>query len=178
MYELFYTAKKENREPFEKNQNDIFDPANQKSKYVSEAIIYVNKHFNNNFGDLDNFIYPIDHKGAEKWLDNFIKTRFKKFGLYEDAFNKDIKYGYHSVLSPLLNIGLLTDKDILLKILPLKSKIPIASYEGYIRQLIGWKQGVRYLYEFHYDKFYQKNFLKHKNNISSKIWDATSSIQK
>lgn len=173
-YKLSYD--KENREPFEKNQKDVFKPKIQKNKYVTEAIKYVNKYFNKNFGELNEFVYPIDHKEAQKWLDNFIKIRFEKFGIFEDAFNKDIKYGYHSVLSPLINVGLLTDNEILSKILPLKDKIPIGSFEGYIRQLIGWKQGIRYLYQFHYDKFYDKNYLKHKNKISLKIWNGETGI--
>lgn len=160
----------ENRQPFEKNETDVFDPSVLTNKYVSDAISYVNKHFKNNFGSCDNFIYPIDHKGAEKWLNDFMKTRLKKFGVYEDAFDKTINFGFHSVLSPLLNSGLLIDNDVIEKILPLKSKIPIGSYEGYIRQVIGWKQSVRYLYEFHYEKFYKKNFLKHKNKIGKKVW--------
>lgn len=166
----------ENREPFKKNEVDVFDPNTLSSEYILDAILYVNKHFKNNFGSLDNFIYPIDHKGAEKWLDDFIRTRFKKFGIYEDAFDKNIKFGFHSVLSPLLNIGLLTDNDVIQKILPLKSKIPISSFEGYIRQVIGWKQSIRYLYEFHYKKFYKKNFLKHKNTIGKKIWNGNTGL--
>ena len=173
-YKLSYDS--ENREPFEKNQTDIFKPTKKNNKYIVEAKKYVNTHFKNNFGDLDNFFYPIDHGGALEWLNDFILNRFKKFGKFEDAFDKNIKFGYHSVLSPLLNIGLLTDDDVIKKILPLENKIPIESFEGYIRQLIGWKQGVRYLYEFHYDKFYNKNFFKHTNKISNKIWSATTGI--
>lgn len=174
-YKLSYDD--ENKEPFDNNlQKDIFVPKKIKNKYVSESIKYVNKYFKNNIGLLDNFIYPIDHKGAQKWLDNFIKTRFAKFGTYEDAFDDKIKFGFHSVLSPLLNVGLITDSDILEKILPLKSKIPMNSYEGYIRQLIGWKQGVRYLYEFHYKEFKNRNFLKSKNKISDKFWSGTTGI--
>ena len=173
-YKLSYDD--ENKEKFEKSQKDVFNPKNINNSYVKEAIKYTNKYFNNNLGSLDNFIYPIDHVGAKKWLNDFIKNRLKKFGTYEDAFDDKIKFGFHSVLSPLLNIGLITDEDVLEKILPLKSKIPMNSYEGYIRQLIGWKQGVRYLYQFHYDKFKNKNFLKSKNKISYKFWTAETGI--
>jgi deoxyribodipyrimidine photolyase-related protein len=79
-------------------------------------------------------------------------------------------------LSPLLNIGLLTDQDLLDEVLPLKSKIPINSFEGFLRQIIGWKQSMRYLYEFHFDKFNNKNFLHHNNKISRKFWDANTGI--
>ena len=173
-YKLSYD--KANREPFQTNPTDIFKPSKKNNKYITEAKKYVNSNFKNNFGNMDDFIYPIDHVGASEWLDDFISKRFENFGTYEDAFNPNVKFGYHSVLSPLLNVGLLTDNDVLKKILPLQNKIPLSSFEGYIRQLIGWKQGVRYLYQFHYDKFNNKNYLKNKNKISNRIWDGTTGI--
>lgn len=173
-YKLSYDD--ENRTAFPIGQKDIFNPRNLNGKYIDEAKRYVMKHFKDNWGSLDNFIYPIDHEGANRWLIDFINKRFKLFGKYEDAIHSDINFGYHSVLSPLLNIGLLTDQDILDKVLPLKSKIPINSYEGYIRQIIGWKQSMRYLYEFHFDKFNGVNFLNHNNKISRKFWDANTGI--
>jgi deoxyribodipyrimidine photolyase-related protein len=169
---------KENRESFSKTQKDVFSPKITNSKYIIEAKKYITKHFNSNWGDIDNCVYPIDHHGAKLWLLDFIKNRLTNFGKYEDAFQSNINFGFHSVLSPLLNIGLLTDRDILDAITPyIKSKkVPINSLEGYIRQLIGWKQSMRYLYEFHFNKFYGKNFLKHTNKISRKFWDATTGI--
>jgi len=173
-YKLSYDD--ENRIAFPENQKDVFNPKDSKDKYIDEAKKYVLKNFKDNWGSLDNFIYPIDHNGANKWLNDFIKNRFKLFGKYEDAIHSDINFGYHSVLSPLLNIGLLTDQDILDKILPLKAHIPINSFEGYIRQIIGWKQSMRYLYEFNFEKFNGTNFLKHNNKISRKFWDAKTGI--
>jgi len=173
-YKLSYDE--ENRGSFPVGQKEVFNPKNLTSSYVTEAKKYVNKHFKDNWGSLDNFIYPIDHQGANKWLDNFIKDRLKQFGKYEDAIHSTINFGYHSVLSPLLNIGLLTDQDIIDKLLEVKSKIPINSFEGYLRQVIGWKQSMRYLYEFHFDKFHNKNFLNHNNKISRKFWEATTGI--
>ena len=173
-YKLSYDD--ENRVAFPDKEKDVFNPRELKSTYVEEAKKYVNKHFKDNWGSLDNFIYPIDHQGARKWLLDFIKNRFKLFGKYEDAIHSDINFGYHSVLSPLLNIGLLTDQDLLDEVLPLKSKIPINSFEGFLRQIIGWKQSMRYLYEFHFDKFNNKNFLHHNNKISKKFWDANTGI--
>jgi deoxyribodipyrimidine photolyase-related protein len=118
-YKLSYDD--ENRLKFPDTQKDIFNPKINNNIYIQEAIQYVNKHFKNNIGSLDHFIYPIDHKGANKWLKNFIKTRFKLFGKYEDAISSKIKFGYHSVISPLLNIGLLTDKDVLDTVIKIKS---------------------------------------------------------
>jgi deoxyribodipyrimidine photolyase-related protein len=173
-YKLSYDD--ENREAFPEKQKEVFNPREQNNKYIEEAKRYVNKNFKDNWGSLENFIYPIDHEGAKRWLDDFVKNRFKLFGKYEDAIHSEVNFGYHSVLSPLLNTGLLTDQDILDKVLPLKSKVPISSFEGYIRQVIGWKQAMRYLYEFHFDKFDDTNSLKHNNKISKRFWDGTTGI--
>jgi len=173
-YKLSYDN--ENKKKFEENQTDVFNPKVNNTSYVKEAISYTNKHFRNNIGNTDNFIYPIDHLGAKKWLNDFIKNRLENFGTYEDAISNNITFGFHSVLSPLLNIGLITDNDIIKKVLPLESKIPINSYEGYIRQIIGWRQGVRYLYQFHYNKFVNKNFFNNRNKISNRFWNATTKI--
>jgi len=166
----------ENRKPFLKNQKDVFTPKINKNKYIIEATTYVNKHFAKNFGSSDNFFYPIDHEDAQDWLNDFIKHRFKLFGDYEDAISSQVKFGFHSVLSPLLNIGLLTDQDILDKVLPLETKIPLNSFEGFIRQVIGWKSTMRYFYEFYYDKQFGKNNLNHKRKLTHHFWEGTTQI--
>ncbi len=166
----------ENRLPYPKNQKEVFNPKDENNKYIIEAKKYVEKHFSKNFGSLDNFFYPIDHEGAHEWLDDFIKHRFKLFGDYEDAIGKNIKFGFHSVLSPLLNIGLLTDEEVLEKIRPLEHKIKLNSYEGFVRQLIGWKSTMRYFYEFYYDKQFGTNKLNHKRKLTKHFWEGTTKI--
>jgi deoxyribodipyrimidine photolyase-related protein len=166
----------ENRKPFIKNQKDIFNPVSSPEKYIKEAIKYIEKHFPDNFGSSDNFFYPIDHSGAKDWLHNFIYHRFKQFGDFEDAIGSNVKFGFHSVLSPLLNIGLLTDKDVLDKILPLQSKIPLNSFEGFIRQIIGWKSTMRYFYEFYHDKQFGMNKLNHTRKLTEHFWKGTTQI--
>jgi deoxyribodipyrimidine photolyase-related protein len=166
----------ENRKPFIKNQKDVFNPVSNTSKYIKEAKKYVEKHFTNNFGSSDNFFYPIDHSTAKEWLHNFVYNRFKQFGDFEDAIGSNVKFGFHSVLSPLLNIGLLTDKNVLDKILPLQHKIPINSFEGFIRQIIGWKSAMRYFYEFYYDKQFGMNKLNHHRKLTDHFWKGTTQI--
>ena len=166
----------ENRKPFLKDQKEEFFPKNNTSKYIKEATLYIEKHFHDNFGSSENFIYPIDHNGANEWLHDFIKHRFKLFGEFEDAIGKNIKFGFHSVLSPLLNIGLLTDKEVIDAILPYEHKIKISSFEAFIRQIIGWKSTMRYFYEFYYEKQFESNFFNHKNNLTIHFWNGTTQI--
>jgi len=143
--------------------------------YINSATRYVKKHFPNNYGTLDNknnninnneFIFPIDHKGAHKWLKDFIKKRFSKFGDYQDFIDKDTSYLFHSVLSSSINIGLLNPTEIVNIILEdsVRKQIPINSYEVYIRQLF-WREYQRYCYI--YFDFNNKNYFGNTKKLSN-----------
>lgn len=167
---------KENRKSFldSYQENDIKFITN---KYVTEAVIYIEKHFDENVGETDLYL-PITHKDAEKWLHSFFKEKLKNFGAYEDAFRKDVVIGYHSCISALLNIGLLEPMYVIDAALNYarKHKIPIASLEGFIRQIISWREYVRMLYIMEHSRFNSENFFNHKNKISKKWYDGSTGI--
>jgi deoxyribodipyrimidine photolyase-related protein len=170
----------ENRSPFEKTQVEppiIKFTSKSRKDYVSEGIIYINKNFSKHYGscEYDNFIYPIDHEEAEEWLDNFVKNKLDKFGKFEDALSSKIKFGYHSLLSAILNIGLITTKQILKKISNYKKNI--ASKEGFIRQIIGWREYCYFVYDKYYDKLVLSTiYHKNKNKIPEKVWKGSTLI--
>jgi deoxyribodipyrimidine photolyase-related protein len=168
----------ENRLNLPKNINVPILPKINKNKYIEKAIKYVNNNFKNNYGDLDNFIYPIDHKSSIKWLNNFLKNRLALFGKYEDATSTDYNFIFHSVLSPMMNIGLLRDIEVLEisndYYIKNKNKIPIASYEGFIRQIIGWRQYCYTLYVLEGEKMRNSNLLNHKIKINDKWWNSVN----
>jgi len=171
-----------NRLPLPKNH--IIPKTVSKSinnKYIKEAINYVNKHFAENYGSLDNFIYPIDTRGALNWLNKFLKERLKYFGPYEDAVKESEPFVYHSVLSPMMNIGILTDTQVV-KIsydfyLTHKKTITIESFEGFIRQVIGWRNYVYVIYMLDGDKLYKSNYLNHHNKLNNKFWSGDTGIK-
>jgi len=151
------------------------------NKYVIQAIKYTNTNFSDNYGSLDNFIYPIDNKGSKKWLNKFLKERLYNFGTYEDAVNDSEPFIYHSVLSPMMNIGIITDIEIVnisyKYYLKNKKKITIQSFEGFIRQVIGWRNYVYVIYLLEGEKMYQSNYLKHNNKINyHKFWTGQTGI--
>ena len=76
---------------------------------------------------------------------------------------------FHSVLTPMMNIGLLTDKEVLNVVTKYENKVPINSYEGFIRQVIGWRNYDLTIYLYEGEKIRKMNFLKHKNRINDKI---------
>lgn len=173
-----------NRSPFskqyiEKNKN----PQLQNNEYIEEAIKYVEKYFSNNFGNTQNFIYPIRHIDADKLLNDFINNKLKTFGIFEDAIHEDIIIGSHSMLSGLLNIGLLTPKYVLDKLLKKFNKLNKSeqkkiypSIEGFVRQIIGWRSYVRLIYEFHGNEIMKMNRLKHNYSVSNKWYDGTTGL--
>ena len=164
-----------NRKPLKK---DLIPPKHinfSENQYVQEAIVYVEKHFPDNPGSIDEFIYPISHADADACLDDFIKHRLLFFGDYQDALSADYPYLYHSLLSPLLNSGLLTPKEVLNKIL--KAPVPINSLEGFIRQLIGWREFILQIYLLEGDKQRSSNFFNHTKKIPGNFYNANTDIE-
>jgi len=139
----------ENRKKLPNKINIPSIPKIINNKYTKEAIKYINKYFNNNYGEI-NFIYPINYKNSLIWLDNFLQHKLFNFGLYEDAVTEKDVFIFHSVLSPMMNIGLLTDKIVIdhtMKFYNLnKKKINIQNIEGFIRQIIGWRNFIYSIY--------------------------------
>jgi deoxyribodipyrimidine photolyase-related protein len=172
-----WTYDEENRKKLPKN---LKIPNNIKvieNKYTIEAINYVNKNFPDNYGSLDHFIYPIDHESAMEWLKLFVKDKFKDFGAYEDAISNEDNFLFHSIISPMLNIGLITDTEVLNYVIKFKNKIPMNSFEGFIRQLIGWRNYCYSVYILEGETL-NKNFLKHKNNLNYDVlWENNINIK-
>jgi deoxyribodipyrimidine photolyase-related protein len=117
-------------------------------------------------------------KDADNWLNEFLQNRFEKFGIYEDAIVAKETVLYHSVLSPMLNIGLLTPKQIIDKALAIgeEKNIPLNSLEGFIRQIIGWREFIRIVYEREGSKQRNTNYWKFTKKIPSSFWTGTTGI--
>jgi len=124
-------------------------PAIKTNKFLDKAKKEVSVHYGEYYGRYENFNYPLTHKDADEWLDIFLIERFKLFGDYEDAIHSDHRTLWHSVLSPLINSGLLTPRQIIDKSWDfyLHNNIGINSYEGFIRQIIGWREFILIMYK-------------------------------
>jgi deoxyribodipyrimidine photolyase-related protein len=173
-----WTYDAENREKFPKNEAVPTLPTFVKNEFVAEAKQYVEKYFSKNYGEVNNFIYPINFKDAEDWLDNFLKNRFTKFGIYEDAIVDNEHFLYHSVLTPMLNIGLINPQQIVNKALTYaqKNNVPLNSVEGFIRQIIGWREFVRAVYEREGSLQRTKNYWGFTRKIPKSFWEGTTGI--
>ena len=131
------------------------------SRYVNEAKEYVKKF--KSYGYSGNFIYPTTHKEAKELLIHFLKHKLSNFGEYQDAIvSEDDLILYHSFLSSSLNIGLITPEDVIKETVQIKDKVPIQSYEGFLRQIVGWREYMRYIYVYHYDVMTKSNHFENK----------------
>lgn len=165
---------KENQHPMPKK--DFVPPSTPRyhSKHHNHAIEYVESLWPSNPGTYDGLtLWPTTHKQALAHLKTFLKERFHNFGTYQDAVHPDHPFLYHSTISPALNIGLLTPQQVLKEALAYASKhnIPMNSLEGFVRQLIGWREYMRYLYVFHHSSYISHPIPKAKSN-RIRDWNA------
>ena len=123
----------------------------------------IEKNFSKHPGSTKNFWFATELKDVMKLLDFFIKEKSNLFGDYEDAVDQSNNILFHSALSPYLNLGIITPEIILERILTShkKKKIRINSLEGYIRQVIGWREFMRGIYQNFDAKLENGNFFKH-----------------
>ena len=169
----------DNRKKYPKNENPPKISHPKSDKYWSEAINYTNKFFSDNYGDLSTTqYYPNDFEGSEQWFDNFLKQRFEKFGDYEDAVVDNQIFLNHSILTPMLNVGLIHPKEIINKALAYadNNEIPINSLEGFIRQIIGWREFIRGMYIAKGSFSRRQNFWGYKRKIPNSFYDGTTGI--
>jgi deoxyribodipyrimidine photolyase-related protein len=155
-------------------------PISKSSKYIESARKYVEEFFNSNYGNTHHLIFPINHYGAKKWFKYFLKTRFDKFGKFQDAFlvpdDKNIIM-FHSGSSVMFNVGLITQAWIVKTIIKYAKthKVPINNTEGLIRQLIGWNSFNR-LYYYNIPYSLDDNYFNFSNKMTIGWWKGELGI--
>ena len=174
LYPTLKSKDKMNREKYKDDLKIPKLPSNKSdNKYIKSAISYVKKHFPNNYGNTENFIYPVTHSTAKKWLKDFISKRFKYFGPYQDFVKKGENFMYHSILSSSINIGLINPLEIIEEIKKVKSKIPINSFEGYLRQLF-WREYQVYTYKY---ETFSGNYFGNRKKLTKAWYNGTLGIE-
>lgn len=175
-----WTYDDENRLKYPKDKRPPKIDALKLNQFHKEAINYTNDYFPNNYGVLNQeFNYPTTHAESKVWLANFLHTRFVEFGDYEDAIVSKELILHHSVLTPMLNVGLLTPEYILEETLKygIKQDIPLNSLEGFVRQIIGWREFIRAVYELKGTEERTKNYWGFKQKIPASFWNGTTGIE-
>lgn len=175
-----WTFDTENRLPFPQGFQQDAKFKNNDNKYIQEAKKYIEKHFKDNYGGTD-FYLPIDYQGVKKHLMTFLKERLVCFGPYQDAVDKDIIFGCHTVLSPLINIGLILPETVIKMILDYYEKhkrtVKIASVEGLLRQIAGWREIIRLMYMFKHKEMNTLNHFNHHRRIGKEWYTGDTKIE-
>lgn len=140
-------------------------PLTQNGQAVQQLI---KEQFADHPGNLDEQWLPVNHAQAVDWLDDFIINRLMNFGPYEDAMAKGESFLFHSALSPLLNIGLLHPSEIVQK--ALAADVSLNSKEGFIRQIIGWREFVFGMYHFMPYDWRNSNFFNNQQKLPEWWW--------
>ncbi|ALL06968.1 deoxyribodipyrimidine photolyase [Pedobacter sp. PACM 27299] len=169
----------DNRKKFPKKEKVPELELPKENKFVVEAKLYVLKHFPNNYGELNTpCLFVVTFEDALNWLDDFLKNRFEKFGIYEDAIVANESILHHSVLTPMLNIGLLQPGQIIEEALATakNNNIPLNSLEGFIRQIMGWREFVHLVYEREGGRQRSTNYWKFKRKIPQSFWTGDTGI--
>lgn len=106
------------------------------------------RHWRNRWGSVDRFALPVTRVEAKQWLERFITERLPEFGPYEDALVHGAPDLLHSSLSSLINVGLLHPLEVVKRAEQAwrDGHVPIASAEGFIRQILGWREYIRGMY--------------------------------
>lgn len=148
------------------------------SEHVEKAREYVDQNFPDNPGSLEKFFWPVTREQALTNLEDFLENRLEKFGDYQDAIDRDLRYGFHSLLSSSLNTGLITSEEVVDKTLRAheKREYPMNSLEGFLRQVVGWREFVRAIYELEADEMRSSSFFGCENPMPGEFYNRGTGL--
>lgn len=150
----------------------------QVDKITQDCIKLVGEAFDDHFGDVEPFHFAVTRDQALYALDKFISERLAKFGDYQDAMVQDEPWMFHSHISFYLNCGLLDPLEVVEKAEKAfrDGDAPLNAVEGFIRQIIGWREYVRGIYWLQMPDYADKNFLNAKRDLPWFFWDGNTSM--
>lgn len=151
-------------------------PGISHDRHVTDVVAIVEREFGDHPGTAAQFCWPTTRARAQAWLDDFLASRLEQFGPYEDAMTTRSATVFHSLLSPLLNLGLLTPAEVTAQVLERAAEMPLASVEGFVRQVIGWREFVRGIYREHGERQQSANFWQHERELTDAWYDGTTGI--
>ena len=143
------------------------------------VLSYVDRHFSDHFGDLESFEFAVTRAQARQALEHFIRYSLADFGTYQDAMLRDENYLYHSLISLYLNTGLLEPDEVCGQIVQayFDGTAPLNSVEGYLRQVLGWREYMRGIYWLRMPEFRSENFLDAHHNLPSFFWTGETKME-
>ena len=168
----------ENRKKLPKGLVPPNVPSPAWTSHTRELVRLVDERFREHPGKASDFWLPTTEPQAEEWLHAFVDERFALFGDYEDALSSKHGFIFHSVLSPMMNIGLLTPQHVLDVVLRRagEARAPLNSLEGFVRQVIGWREFVHGVWNTLPKEHWAQNFWGHERRLTKHWYDGTTGI--
>lgn len=164
----------QNRKPPKKGLHFVEARFFEPDSITKQVIEEVNEHFKNHPGTTDDFYLPVTKEEAEEALEHFITSRLATFGDYQDAMLEGNPYMSHSLISSAINIHLLQPMDVIRRAEEAyhAGLAPLAAVEGFIRQILGWREYIRGVYLRSMPHYKEVNYFEHTRPLPSFFWDA------
>ncbi len=168
----------QNREPMPASEQVPAPCTFEPDATTREVIELVSREFANHFGSTDNFYFAVTRKQALEVLDTFICERLPTFGKYQDAMVEGKPWLYHSHISFYINCGLLTPKEVIERAQNAydNNEVPLNSAEGFIRQILGWREFVRGFYWHFMPQLQSDNFFNHHRQLPDFFWTGETNM--
>ena len=170
----------DNRKPYPKKGPGLIDApaAFEVDAITQEVVDYVQKFYSSHPGPLESFNWPVTREQAIQALQYFVEYRLRNFGVYQDAMWTDTPFGWHSILSSALNLKLLNPREVIDAVIVAwkKYSLDLSTIEGFIRQILGWREFVRGMYYLDMPQMAQDNFYQHQRSLPKWYWTGKTQM--
>ncbi|MBU3594017.1 cryptochrome/photolyase family protein [Polynucleobacter sp. 71A-WALBACH] len=172
---------RDNRKPFPKKGPGLIPPPEmfEPDLITKTVLAEVEEYYPEHPGSLAHFQWPVTREQALQALNGFIEHRLASFGIYEDAMWTDTPFGWHSLLSSALNLKLLNPREVVNAVIVAwkKDNLEMATVEGFIRQILGWREFVRGMYYLDMPQMALDNFYDHQNSLPAWYWTGKTKMK-
>lgn len=166
----------QNRRPFPKQGPGLIPPPLffENDQITQEVIAYVEDKYPDHPGSLNEFKWAVTREQSLETLHYFVRHRLGNFGMYQDAMWKKTPFGWHSILSASLNLKLLNPREVISEVLTAyqENTLDLTTVEGFIRQIIGWREFVRGVYYLDMPGLAEQNFYSHQRDLPAWYWSG------
>jgi deoxyribodipyrimidine photolyase-related protein len=166
----------ENRKRLPAGQPIPKPPAFEPDAITAEVVALVRERFGDHFGTCDGFCFPVTAQQARAALDDFVTHRLPQFGDWQDAMKTGEPALFHALVSTSLNAGLLEPREAIdaAEAAFRAGKVPLNAAEGFIRQILGWREFVRGVYWLRMPEYGRLNALEARRPLPQFYWDANT----
>ena len=171
----------DNRKPYPKKGPGLIDaPKSFEPDAITQDVLdFVSKTHKDHPGSLVAFNWAVTREQAIEALQYFVEYRLRNFGMYQDAMWTDTPFGWHSIISSALNLKLLNPREVIAAVLQAwkqDASLELSSIEGFIRQILGWREFVRGMYYLDMPQMAQDNFYEHQRALPKWYWTGKTQM--